>query len=47
MRLFVIKAMLERRDVVVVAFVFAIYGLGDFDLYFKMMFYFTVGMIID
>lgn len=47
MCLFVIKVMLERCDVVVVVFVFVIYGLGDFDLYFKMMFYFMVGMIID
>ena len=47
MRLSATKAMLERRDVVVVASVSAIYGLGDPDLYLKMMLHLTVGMIID
>ncbi|MCD5881375.1 DEAD/DEAH box helicase family protein, partial [Klebsiella pneumoniae] len=37
MRLSATKALLERRDVVVVASVSAIYGLGDPDLYLKMM----------
>lgn len=47
MRLSATKAMLERRDVVVVASVSAIYGLGDPDLYLKMMLHLTVGMIIS
>ncbi|MGL9751331.1 MAG: excinuclease ABC subunit UvrB [Symbiopectobacterium sp.] len=47
MRLSATKALLERRDVVVVASVSAIYGLGDRDLYLKMMLHLTVGMIID
>ena len=47
MRLSATKALLERRDVVVVASVSAIYGLGDPDLYLKMMLHLTQGMIID
>ena len=47
MRLSATKAMLERRDVVVVASVSAIYGLGDPDLYLKMMLHLTRGMVID
>ncbi|AFJ47702.1 excinuclease ABC subunit UvrB [Shimwellia blattae] len=47
MRLSATKALLERRDVVVVASVSAIYGLGDPDLYLKMMLHLTSGMIID
>ncbi|NLS44046.1 excinuclease ABC subunit B, partial [BEV proteobacterium] len=47
MRLSATKALLERRDVVVVALVSVIYGLGDSDLYRKMMLYLTVGMMID
>lgn len=47
MRLSATKALLERRDVVVVASVSAIYGLGDPDLYLKMMLHLTVGMLID
>ncbi len=47
MRLSATKAMLERRDVVVVASVSAIYGLGDPDLYLKMMLHLTVGYDID
>ncbi|WP_440863879.1 excinuclease ABC subunit UvrB [Symbiopectobacterium purcellii] len=47
MRLSATKALLERRDVVVVASVSAIYGLGDPDLYLKMMLHLTAGMIID
>lgn len=47
MRLSATKALLERRDVVVVASVSAIYGLGDPDLYLKMMLHLTKGMIID
>ena len=47
MRLSATKALLERHDVVVVASVSAIYGLGDPDLYLKMMLHLTQGMIID
>ncbi|MBF3339657.1 excinuclease ABC subunit B, partial [Leptospira borgpetersenii serovar Hardjo-bovis] len=47
MRLSATKVLLERRDVVVVASVVAIYGLGDPDLYLKMMLHLTKGMIID
>ncbi len=47
MRLSATKALLERRDVVVVASVSAIYGLGDPDLYLKMMLHLTTGMLID
>lgn len=47
MRLSATKALLERRDVVVVASVSAIYGLGDPDLYLKMMLHLTAGMLID
>ena len=37
------KALLERRDVVVVASVSCIYGLGDPEKYFEMMLYLEVG----
>ncbi|MEG0278872.1 MAG: excinuclease ABC subunit UvrB [Morganella sp. (in: enterobacteria)] len=47
MRLSATKALLERRDVVVVASVSAIYGLGDPDSYLKMMLHLSEGMIID
>ncbi|MTC75678.1 excinuclease ABC subunit B [Providencia sp. wls1919] len=47
MRLSATKALLERRDVIVVASVSAIYGLGDPDSYLKMMLHLTDGMIID
>lgn len=47
MRLSATKALLERRDVVVVASVSAIYGLGDPDLYLKIMLHLNQGMIID
>ncbi|MGL4861303.1 MAG: excinuclease ABC subunit UvrB [Enterobacteriaceae bacterium] len=47
MRLSATKALLERRDVIVVASVSAIYGLGDPDLYLKMMLHLTRGMLID
>lgn len=47
MRLSATKALLERRDVIVVASVSAIYGLGDPDAYLKMMLHLTRGMIID
>ncbi|MFS1564006.1 MAG: excinuclease ABC subunit UvrB [Candidatus Arsenophonus phytopathogenicus] len=47
MRLSATKALLERSDVIVVASVSAIYGLGDPDSYLKMMLHLTKGMIID
>lgn len=47
MRLSATKALLERHDVIVVASVSAIYGLGDPDSYLKMMLHLTDGMIID
>lgn len=47
MRLSATKALLERRDVIVVASVSAIYGLGDPQAYLKMMLHLTRGMIID
>lgn len=47
MRLSATKALLERRDVIVVASVSAIYGLGDPDAYLKMMLHLTRGMLID
>ncbi len=47
MRLSATKALLERRDVIVVASVSAIYGLGDPNSYLKMMLHLSVGMIID
>jgi len=47
MRLSATKALLERRDVIVVTSVSAIYGLGDPDSYLKMMLHLTKGMIID
>lgn len=47
MRLSATKALLERRDVIVVASVSAIYGLGAPDSYLKMMLHLTKCMIID
>lgn len=47
MRLSATKALMERRDVVLVASVSAIYGLGDPQSYLKMMLHLTVGDIID
>ncbi|CAK8736568.1 UvrABC system protein B [Sodalis praecaptivus] len=47
MRLSATKALLERRDVIVVASVSAIYGLGDPDAYLKMMLHLTRGMIVS
>ena len=43
MRLSATKALLERRDVVIVASVSAIYGLGDPDSYLKMMLHLRQG----
>ncbi|MFP3019192.1 MAG: excinuclease ABC subunit UvrB [Arsenophonus sp.] len=47
MRLSATKALLERRDVIVVASVSVIYGLGDPDSYLKMILHLNKGMIID
>lgn len=47
MRLSATKALLERRDVVVVASVSAIYGLGDPETYLKMMLHLQTGAIVD
>lgn len=47
MRLSATKALIERKDTIVVATVSAIYGLGDPDLYLKMMLHLTVGEQID
>ncbi|WDE14559.1 excinuclease ABC subunit UvrB [Thalassomonas haliotis] len=47
MRLSATKALLERRDVIIVASVSAIYGLGDPDSYLKMMLHLRVGDIIN
>ncbi|RKF19935.1 excinuclease ABC subunit UvrB [Alginatibacterium sediminis] len=47
MRLSATKALLERRDVVLVASVSAIYGLGDPQSYLQMMLHLTVGEVLD
>lgn len=47
MRLSATKALLEREDVVLVASVSAIYGLGDPAAYLQMMLHLTVGEIIS
>jgi excinuclease ABC subunit B len=47
MRLSATKALLERRDVIIIASVSAIYGLGDPDSYLKMMLHISVGDIIN
>jgi len=47
MRLSATKALLERRDVVLVASVSAIYGLGDPQSYLQMMLHLSVGDLID
>ncbi|KGJ98450.1 hypothetical protein ND16A_0759 [Thalassotalea sp. ND16A] len=47
MRLSATKALLERRDVVIIASVSAIYGLGDPNSYLKMMLHLTQGDIIN
>ncbi|MDD6177196.1 MAG: excinuclease ABC subunit UvrB [Ruminobacter sp.] len=46
MRLSATKALLERRDVVIVASVSAIYGLGSPETYLQMMLHLTCGTII-
>lgn len=47
MRLSATKALLERKDCIVVATVSAIYGLGDPKSYFKMVMHVSRGEIID
>ncbi len=47
MRLSATKALLERRDAIVVASVSAIYGLGDPNEYFRMVLHLVVGDRID
>ncbi|MEZ6967003.1 excinuclease ABC subunit UvrB [Aeromonas sp. S9(2024)] len=47
MRLSATKALLERRDVVIVASVSAIYGLGDPKAYLSMMLHLKVGDVIN
>ena len=47
MRLSATKALMERRDVIIVASVSAIYGLGDPDSYLKMMLHIRRGDILD
>ncbi|MBY0377827.1 MAG: DEAD/DEAH box helicase family protein, partial [Gammaproteobacteria bacterium] len=47
MRLSAIKALLERRDVIIVATVSAIYGLGDPESYFSMVLHVSRGELID
>jgi excinuclease ABC subunit B len=47
MRLSATKALMERRDVVIIASVSAIYGLGDPESYMKMLLHLKVGDIMD
>ena len=47
MRLSATKAILERRDVIVVATVSAIYGLGDPDAYMSMVLHLARGHLVD
>ena len=47
MRLSATKALLERRDTIIVASVSAIYGLGDPEAYHEMVLHLTRGMTID
>lgn len=47
MRLSATKALLERPDAIIVATVSAIYGLGDPELYFKMVLHLARGIKID
>ncbi|MBH1972192.1 excinuclease ABC subunit UvrB [Moraxellaceae bacterium AER2_44_116] len=47
MRLSATKALLERRDVIIVASVSAIYGLGDPDAYLKMLLHISRGERVD
>ena len=45
MRLSATKALLERKDVIIIASVSAIYGLGDPDSYMKMLLHLTLELI--
>lgn len=47
MRLSATKALMERKDVVLIASVSAIYGLGDPESYMKMMLHLRRGAIVD
>ncbi len=47
MRLSATKALMERRDVIIVASVSAIYGLGDPDSYMKMLLHLRQGDLMD
>ncbi|MFT6270407.1 MAG: excinuclease ABC subunit B [Alphaproteobacteria bacterium] len=47
MRLSATKALMERRDVIIIASVSAIYGLGDPQSYMKMLLHLRVGDIMD
>lgn len=47
MRLSATKALMERRDVIIVASVSAIYGLGDPDSYLKMLLHLRQGDIVN
>ncbi|HIL42070.1 MAG TPA: DEAD/DEAH box helicase, partial [Gammaproteobacteria bacterium] len=47
MRLSATKALLERDDVIIIASVSAIYGLGDPDSYMKMLLHLSVGELTD
>ena len=47
MRLSATKAMLEREDVIIVATVSAIYGLGDPEAYHEMILHLSIGDIMD
>ncbi|WJT07850.1 excinuclease ABC subunit UvrB [Vibrio harveyi] len=47
MRLFTTKALLERKDAIIVASVSAIYGLGDPESYLQMMLHLRRGDVID
>ncbi|SJN57119.1 UvrABC system protein B [Vibrio ruber DSM 16370] len=47
MRLSATKALLERKDAIIVASVSAIYGLGDPDSYLKMMLHLRRGDVVD
>ena len=47
MRLSATKALMERRDVIIIASVSAIYGLGDPESYMKMLLHLRVGEMVD
>ena len=47
MRLSATKALIERKDVVLIASVSAIYGLGDPESYMKMLLHFRVGEVME